>query len=71
MLRQNSTYPGVGGVHLDDELEFWVWLGEDRSGSEGALEFPERCLYLRGPVEWSGGGGESGERGCQTAVVTD
>jgi hypothetical protein len=21
-LRQNSTYPGIGGIHLHDELEF-------------------------------------------------
>lgn len=68
MLKQNSTYPGVGGVHLDDKLEFWVWLDEDRSGSEATLEFPERCLCLRGPVGQSGGGGE---RGCQKTVVTD
>jgi hypothetical protein len=57
-LRQNGSYPGVGGVHLHDELELWVWLSEDWSGSEAMLEFQERYLCLRGPVDQSGGGGE-------------
>ena len=70
-LRQVCTYHGVGSVHLEDELEFWVWLGKDWSRREAVLEFPERCLCLKGPVEWSEGGGESGERSCQMTVVMD
>jgi hypothetical protein len=40
MLKQNSTYTDVGAVHLNNELEFWVCLGENWSGSEAVLEFP-------------------------------
>lgn len=67
-MRQNSTYPGVRGVHLHDELESWVGLSKDWSGGEAMLEFQECCLCTRSPVEQNGGGGE---RCSQMAVVAD
>jgi hypothetical protein len=70
-LRQNSTYPTVRGVQLHNELDFWIGLSKARSGGEAKLEFQKCCLCLRSPVECSGGGGESGERCCQMAVVVE
>lgn len=35
-----SSYPGKG-VSLDDEGEFWIWMDQDRSCTEGCLQLVE------------------------------
>lgn len=37
-LRENLSYPHIGGVDLDDELEFRLGQGEDGSGGEPLLQ---------------------------------
>lgn len=52
-MRQNSIYPGVGEVHLHEELEFWVRLREDRSGAEVKWRLSSRNAASASGIQWN------------------
>ena len=70
-LGQYCPDPGVGGVHLHDELAFGVGVNKDRSGGEPLLEEPESLLGLRAPLEPQLVGGQPSQGGSDGAVVPD
>ena len=68
-LGQDGPHPGVGGVHLYDELPLGVRMQQDGGGREPPLETPESSLGLWSPGEPHLGGGQAGERCGDGAVV--
>ena len=70
-LGQYCPDPGVGGVHLHDELTFGVGVNKDRGGGESLLEEPESLLGLDPPLKPQLVRGEPGQGGGDGAVVPD
>lgn len=69
VLRQYSSHPRGGGIHLQDKRELGVWVFENGSSAEGSLQLfkcgdgfwdIEQILGLRAQ-QGSAGGCEEGE----------
>ncbi len=58
-LGQDCAYPDIRGIHLNNELPFGIWSGENRSRDKPGLKIIKGLLSLGTPGERYLGGGES------------
>ena len=70
-LGQDCPHPRVRGIDLHDELPGGVRLDKNGGRREKSLKTKEGSLCLRRPGKWAGRRGETGERCCNPAVITD
>jgi hypothetical protein len=70
-LGQDRPHPRVRRIDLHDELPGGVSLDENGGRQEKPFKTREGSLHLRRPGKWEGRRGETSERGCNPAVITE